>query len=517
MARIVKTENQIVDNGHRLQTEHTADGGLIETYFAGDNAYQGKNTNPDGSFQIWRMINGAKVVTEEKTADGIHNWYNPQTKKLSKTEKGGVITTFFENERVESIIDADGYGIRYYENGNLYRKCEKGYELSLDADGHKQYEYKNGKLTINPDYFSYYRLGVKTTDNEQHWTEKTTLNPHKKTLLCLGGNQSKDARAANGNILPFARVLGFSDADMAQMQLVSCYRPVSLQINYLRRRYAGEENKIEQDYKREILQKFMPFMAREIDGKFERLRPDELLSNFRNIIVQAHCYGANELPKFAKVLQSTMTKLGYEPELQKQAMRQILCITNNTQRELTDKLDFTLIHRYSVADGQFEPEYDTALSDAYPVFVQEHRRFSKKYGTKASFIEIRPNEMLMVFTKILKSGNEHNEGFWNTNDENFTAVGKKQAALIRQLGRFWLSSKAQLPDVTDLIRHSQIEPQTLFFAESALLSGRKLKAQKQNPLENHHILKAAYNRFKDENLKSEKSGVYKLLSEKYRS
>ena len=71
MVKIIKIENRIVDNGHCLQTEHMADGGLIETYFAGDNAYQGKNTNPDGSFQIWRMINGAKVVTEEKTADAL--------------------------------------------------------------------------------------------------------------------------------------------------------------------------------------------------------------------------------------------------------------------------------------------------------------------------------------------------------------------------------------------------------------------------------------------------------------
>ncbi|MBR3676459.1 MAG: hypothetical protein IKN71_04925 [Alphaproteobacteria bacterium] len=517
MVKIIKIENRIVDNGHRLQTEHTADGGLIETYFAGDNAYQGKNTNPDGSFQIWRMINGAKVVTEEKTADGIHNWYNPQTKKLSKTEKGGIITTFFENERVESIIDEKGNGVRYYENGNLYCKCEDGYELSLDADGRKQYEYKDGKLTINPDYFSYYRLGVKTAENEQHWTEKTTLDPKKKTLLCLGGDQSKDARAANGNIVPFARVLGFSDADMAQMQLVSCYRPVNLHVNYLRRSYKGEEDKIKKDYKREVLQKFLPFMAREIDGKFERLRPDELLANFRNIIVQAHCYGANDLPRFAEVLQNTMTKLGYAPKLQKQAMRQILCITNNTQRELTDKLDFTLIHRYSVADGQFEPEYDRAFSDAYPVFVQDHKRFSQKYGTKASFIQMRPNEMLMVFTKMIKSGNEHNEGFGNTDNENFTAVGKKQFALMKQLGNFWLNNRAPMPKVADLLRQCLSDTATASFVESALLSGKKLKTQKRNVLENHHILKAAYNRFKSNSQKPDKTGVYKLLSEKYHS
>lgn len=517
MAKIIKTESADIDGGHRMQRDFFADGSVREVYLSGDMVQLGKTTNADGSFKIWKIFNGAETVTEELSADGIHRWYNPETRKLWKIEKDKVVTTFFGNGQVEMVIDADGYGVRYYENGSLYRKCEKGYELSLEADGAVQYEYKDGKLTINPDYFSYYRLGVKTTDNEQHWAEKITLNPQKKTLLCLGGDQTKDARAANGNIMPFARVLGFSEADMAQMQLVSCYRPVNMHINYLRRRYAGEENKLRLDYKREILQKFMPFMAREVGGCFERLHPEELLANFRNIIIQAHCYGANDLPVFHEVLQNTMSKLGYAPKLQKQAMSQILCITNNTQRELTDKLDFMLIHRYSAADGQFEPEYDKALSDAYPLFVQDHRRFSQKYGTKAGFIEIKPTEMLMVFTKILKSGNEHNEGFWNTESENFTAVGKKQAALLKLIGRFWLKNNSKLPKVADLVRLSAKDTPEEAFAESALLSGKKLKKQKLSLLKNHHILKAAFNRFKDQKYEPEKTGVYKLLSEKYRS
>lgn len=535
MTTMVREEASVIDGSYNMKKQYFDDGSVTELIFCDDKLQSGKNVGADGSFRAWKIVKDVEVTTEELLPDGTHRWYDADTQKIKRQQQNGTTTLYYENGQIESVIDDEGMGVSYHENGNLHCREEKDYLLSLDVNGNIEYEYKNGRLTINPEFFSYYHLGMKISEaaaanasfeyydadaeyvKQTHWIEKITLNPRKKTLLCLGGDQSKDARSANGNIMPFARVLGFSEADMAEMQLVSCYRPSNWHVGYLRRRYLGEENKIENDMRREILQKFMPFMAREFDGKFERLSPNELLENFGNIIIQAHCYGSNDLPVFAKVLQNTMQKLGYDKQLQKKALRQILCVTNNTQRELTDKLDFSIIHRYSVKDGQFEPEYETQHSDGYPVFVQDHARFKDSKRQKASFIQIRPNELLMVFSKVMKAGNEHNEGFWTTEAESLTTVGQQQAALMKLIGKFWLHHHGQMPNIVDLVRHCVQNTELEDFAQTALASGRELKRQKMSALDNPHILDSARNRFTDKKLEPEKSGIYKLLSEKYRT
>ncbi len=520
MVEVISEKKQKIDGENYLVTQELSDGSRRQISQNGDKIYKTKTIQKDGSYIV---VNGNNVKIEELTSERYLRKYNPQTKKLAEeTSPDMVVTKFHENGNILSVRDEqNGVYTSYYENGNLARfeDTKKNYEIYKDIKGNINYELKDGKLTINPDYFSYYRLGVKSQNNQEHWEEKCTLNPKKKTLLCLGGDQTKDARAANGNTNAYAAILGLSQEEKDNIQLVSCYRPFNENLSFIWYKVKGFDKQLENDYKREILQKFMPFMAREVEGKFERLHPQELMDNFANIMIQAHCYGANDLPRINKVFRETMTKLGYSDELQKNALRQIICVTNNSQREMTDNLDFSCIHRYSVKDGQFEPEYNTDESAEYPVFVQDYQAFADKKGNKAAFITTKPNEMIMVFDKILddkSKKDEHDSAFWTTREENLTSVGKYQARLMAKIGQAWYNHRGEMSDISTFLEKIT-EKSTLHpFVMKAVAFGKKLKAEKKNMLINHHILKSAWNKFKNPKIEAPKTGIYKLLSDKYK-
>lgn len=363
--------------------------------------------------------------------------------------------------------------------------------------------------------FSGFRLGLKTQANRQHWTEDFELDPKKKTVLSLGGGGTLSGYDANGNVNDAVDVLGFTPAQTENMQLVSCYRQRNLEGDYV-----GEFN-------RQIWQRFKPFMAwKNENGQYERLTNDELAANFRNLIVQAHCAGANELPLLNNALKNVMTKLGYAASAQKYALRQIICITNNSQRELTDRLDFTTIHRYSVTDGQARPTYKKDDSAAYPAFIGDSTIFKQKNGRKAAFVELKSNEMLMVFDKIMVScfqekeyryvdrEVEHNEAFWTTNAEDLTPVGRAQVLLMRKLGDFWYNNRRAVPRISDLLRRITTNTPLKPFVERALALGRRVKADKNNVLVNRRILRKAWQQFNNPWwLPAPQEGAYKLLSD----
>ena len=510
MAEVISEKKQKIDGEHYLVTQELSDGSLRELSQNGDKIFKTKTIQKDGSYII---LDGNDVKIEELTSNGYLRKYNPKTENLiEETSPDMVVTRFHENGNILSIRDEqNGVYTSYYENGNLaiFEDTKKNYEINKDANGRVNYELKDGKLTINPDYFSYYRLGVKSQNNDEHWEEKCTLNPKKKTLLCLGGDQTKDAKAANGNTNAFSSVLGLSQEEKDNVQLVSCCRPFNGNLRLIWHKVKGFGKQLENDYKREILQKFMPFMARKVDDKFERLHPQELMDNFANIMIQAHCYGANDLPLINKVFKETMTKLGYSEELQRNALRQIICVTNNSQREMTDNLDFSCIHRYSVKDESAE----------YPVFVQDYQAFADKKGNKAAFIETKPNEMIMVFDKVLadqSKSDEHNSAFWTTNEDMLTQVGKYQARLMAKIGQTWYNKKSEMTDITTFLQKITEKSTLHTFVTKALAFGKKLKAEKKNMLVNHHILKSVWNKFKNPNSEIPKTGVYKLLSKEYR-
>ena len=515
MPHFRKETTQQIDGRINVITQYFSDGSQIEITKNGDNLRSRKETAPDGSYCIY---NAQNRKTEEQTSDGTWRKFNPQTSLVSEERNAdGTIKNFYENGNLSTLRTADGRYYSYYENGNLSVREEDDYAVHLDSTGRCLYEFKNGNLTINPDYYSFYRLGLKTKDNETHWQEKTTLDPTKKTLVCLGGDQTKGPKAANGNINVFAKVLGISQEQIDKMQLCSCYRPnCDARLRILLNKAGKVAQQIENDYKREILQKFKPFMAKVKDGKLERYSGEELAGNFRNIIIQAHCYGANDLPRFKKVFSETMEQLGYTDKERQNALRQVVCITNNSQREFTDNLGFSCIHRYSVKDGQFEPEYEEKFSDGYPVFLQGHSDFKRQTGIKSSFVSLRKNEILMIFDKILTQGLEHNSAFWTTKIANLTLVGKKQADLMKRIGQFWYNNTDNITSISDFIIKAAKGSPSAVFVEKSLAAGQKLKREQQNVLKNHHILKSAWNKFNSHYIAPNKTGIYKLLSEKQR-
>lgn len=77
-------------------------------------------------------------------------------------------------------------------------------------------------------------------------------------------------------------------------------------------------------------------MAQVKDGKLEKYSPEELYENFRNIIIQAHCYGANDLPILSQVFKEAMTSLGYSQKEQKMPYDRlsVLLIIRNENLEI---------------------------------------------------------------------------------------------------------------------------------------------------------------------------------------
>ena len=515
MSELVHTETQQIDGAISRTQSLFSDGSKIEIFQKGDKLLSTKEISSDGSY---RLYNAEDVKIEEMTSDGTFRKFDPQTSFLKEEKSSdGTIKTFHENGNLSTIKTLDGKYFCYYENGNLSEKEENGNILKLYADGHTAYELKDGYLTIDSDFYSFYRLGVKTKDTATHWQEGISLDPTKKTLICLGGDQTKDAQTANGNINVFFNVLGLSYEQKENIQLCSCYRPnCPRRLCRLLNQTGNTTQQVENDYRREILQRFMPFIAQVKDGKLERYSGEKLAENFRNIIIQAHCYGANDLPRFSQVFNETMSKVGYTDKEQKNAMRQIICITNNSQREFKDNLGFTTIHRYSVTDGQFEPEYKEEFSAGYPLFLEKHSEFSKKNGSKASFVSLRPNEMLMIFDKVLTKGSEHNSGFWDTESEDLTTVGKKQADLMQRIGQFWYSNTAEITSVSELIKKASEGSSSAEFVKKSVAAGQKLSREQQSVLKNKHILKSAWNKFNSPDVAPEKTGIYKFLSAKYR-
>lgn len=515
MVEILNESTMQTDKSHVVVIQNLSDGSCREILKSGDEIFSIKTIQKDGSYIL---LNGNNVKTKELTADGYLREYDSQTRKLKReTSPQKVVRTFYDNGNIETVRDEqNGTYTSYYENNNLCTYEDKNYEIYLDVNGNINYELKAGRLTINPNWFSYYRLGFKTSKNQYHWEENGLLKPDKKTLLCLGGSETKDSRKANGNINGFVSVMGLSLENISEMQLVACYRPYNQRLRFAWHKARGFAKHLYNDYKREIMQKFMPFMARWTDGKWERLTVGELNQNFRNIMIQAHCYGANDLPYYSRVFKETMTKLGYEKQVQRHALKQIICVTNNTQRDLTDNLGFTCIHRYSVKDGQVDAVYDTKYSADYPVFVQDNKVFSAQKGQMAAFIDIKSHEMFMVFDKILRHGSEHNDAFWTVDKEDLTAVGKSQAHLIARIGRFWYHNHEDVPNVCDLVQKA-VENSTLQeFVNKAFALGKELKSEKNNLLSNHHILKSEWNKFKNPDIEAHKTGIYKLLSDRYR-
>ncbi|MBO6290510.1 MAG: hypothetical protein J6N45_09375 [Alphaproteobacteria bacterium] len=518
MVEIISQKTKTYDGGFSVIMQTLSDGQKREISKQGDTVTQTKIIQKDDSYII---LDENNVKIEELTSEGYLRKYNPETERIEEEKSPqDVVTKFYDSGKVKSVYDQKKRIFStYYENGNLERHGEPRYEICKDIDGTVNYEVKDGKMTINPDYFSYYRIGLKSKKNDIHWEEKYTLNPKKKTLLVLGGNQTKSAYFANGNINKFVHSLGLTQEQRDNMQLLSCYRPINRQLEEAWQKVTEWSTQIEDDYRREIAQSFMPFMARKVGDKFVKLTDKELIENFGNIMIQSHCAGVDDLVGYSIVFKDKMTELGYPKELQKKALKQILCITDNSQREFTDDFGFTSIHRYSVKDGQIKPSYYKYESAEYPVFVEDYKAFADKKGNKAAFVTTRPNEMIMIYDSVLTDKDpvkEHNFAFYTTDEKSLSQVGKLQARLMAKIVQTWYNNHSEMTDILTFINkvseNSLLQP----FVKKALAFGKKLKADKRNMLVNHHILKSIRNKFNDRFSKVPKTGVYKLLSDQYK-
>ena len=379
------------------------------------------------------------------------------------------------------------------------------------------YTVEDGKLWINPNLSYFFILGMKTQENKEHWTEKFMLDPHKKTIICFGGDQTKDARAANGYINQFTKTFGFSDDQQQNMQMLSYYYNLPAEVWWTFRRAANFEDLVQDSYLREVLKVFMPFIANKTKSGWIKLPDTNLLNNMRNIMFTTHCFGTEQMIKATNTLKQQMLSLGYEDKLIDLALKQILCITNNSQLEMIENIPATTIQRYSVADGQSDREYDSKYSNSYPIHLDTHPEFKTIKGKKSAFIRLKPNDVMLSFDKVLKSttvqggGKEHNDAFFTIDKKQLTKVGQNQMELIQLITQYWYNNHDEMPNAIDLLKKVSKGTVLEMFVATSILNGEILKKEHNNPLRNPHVLTVVKNHFINKNIEPEHTGIWKLL------
>lgn len=468
------------------------------------------------SYNQWNQLEH-RILSDGTTLD--YNNGILHTKCLSD----GTREEYFDNGQISLYKNSDGsLIINYYENGekSMTADYKNKHFIAYSADGKIKFDLTPEQSFINEKYYPIIKLGVKDRNYENHWREDIVLNPHKKTILFFGGRATYNGKDANGYLNSVIDIFGMSGAQIADTQLVSAYRSLKHETlgHYISLTGNGFDIKEykKQTYKKEILSKLMPFMAQQYNGVWERIPPQQLYANFRNLMLMCHCYGAQDICTVADILRQTMTKLGYNPEVQNHALRQVVCITNNTQREFNDNTGFTTFHRYSVFDGQWRKQYDKQYSDDYPVFLENYPAFHQYKKSKAAFVNLNKNEMLLVFNKVLRykcDMDEHNSAFWTVDKKILTSAGKMQAELIKSIGRHWLEDNNKITSAADFMKQSAQKLKLRQQVSAALINGRKLQKDKINPLHNHSILSSAYEKYKSMGFSPKKHGVWKLLSE----
>ncbi len=382
------------------------------------------------------------------------------------------------------------------------------------------YTLEDGKLWINPKLSYFFVMGMKTTENDEHWTEKFILDPHKKTIIYFGGDQTKNARAANGYINQFTKTFGFSADQQQNMQMLSYYYNLPTEVQRTFRRATNFKDLAQDSYLREVLKVFMPFIANEAKSGWIKLPDTDLLNNMRNIMFATHCYGTEQMLKVINALKKQMLSLGYKEKLVNTALKQILCITNNSQLEMTENIPTTTLQRYSAADGQSDSDYDIKISNSYPMHLFEHPEFKKIKGKKSAFIKLKENDILMGFDKILTSTNmqysstEHNNAFFVTDKKQLTKVGQNQMELMRLIAQYWYNNHDKMPSATNLLKQVSKGTDLEMFVATSILNGEILKKEHNNPLLNPHYLKVAVNRFKNPDIEPEHTGIWKWLEKK---
>ena len=398
-----------------------------------------------------------------KHPDGSEEYYNQWNNLEQRVLSDGSTQDFHDNGKISLYKNADRtLFIRYDENGIMTSKDDyrQKHFIAYTPTGDIKYEFSPQKTYFNPKHVKLFKLGMKDRNKENHWVEDTTLNPHKKTVLFYGGNGTWDPKSANGYLNSVIDIFGITDEQLKDIQLVSCYRQkyehiVSAYLHETGAHFDYDGLK-QQTYKQKTLLKLMPFMAQKYDSSWERIPPAQLYANFRNIMLISHCHGSEDICITADILKQTMTKLGYSDEIQKKALQQIVCITNNTQREFKDKTGFTVFHRYSVSDGQRRKQYAEEYSTDYPVFLENYAPFHNKKKSSAAFVSVNKNELLMVFDRILQTlgEDEHNSAFWTVDKKILTSAGKMQAAVITSLGQYWLNDCSEIKGAAEFLKQS---------------------------------------------------------------
>ncbi len=270
-------------------------------------------------------------------------------------------------------------------------------------------------------------IGQRVSNNSRHWKEWTG-NKHaidKPTLLVVGGIQTRDARAANGNIkcfrskidkaeqvlglyymlLPTAREKGMElwGATVAwELMQRGQFKLYNEDWRYLYGHEPASLREIPYQYADWFFVNYVLPMLR--DKSQNPLPVEQAIKNMRNLNIATYCWGDFFTDKLSKAMKKWVPYMGYSELETAEIMKQV-CVLNLTGSLPANRHSgFTTLRVFSICDRTTSMfhwgTYNKFLCDTY----------WDKQGNRGAYVQINPNEALLTVQRFLRPRTDKQTG-----------------------------------------------------------------------------------------------------------
>lgn len=299
----------------------------------------------------------------------------------------------------------------------------------------------------------------KTEENLNGWCEVEQISPDEVCVVCLGGDGTQDARAANGSVKGFQeeidKVFGkgipvygvaynFAKGGQNKTRKMEYVRRGMINSQEQREKIAAMNNGQEPDlaYIEEIYKRVIEPRITKNKGT-ERIDVEEAAAKLRKITFMAHCHGAFVALKLEDIMAQKMSALGYSAKERVLIQKQMLVVAQAPACPLGVSKS-TTVSFLSANDGDMPRplNYLSTYVDkkmredrAYTYAVMENdalgKATTKPFGLKPSFLPGPMGNCFLIKQKYAydkEEGpsliNEKEQGFVGFHDKELTSDGK---------------------------------------------------------------------------------------------